>query len=138
MTRRAGVLMLAVGVLGGYLGLSQACPTVAVVIPETVITRIPRPIPDPAAETAIIERFLSYGFNVVDLVHIKLLRATSDGLAMTRDLARAGGIVIPYEVPVICITKDLCIPLPDMPTFMEVATAVVAVAVVLYMQIVGR
>ncbi len=65
----------------GLVGLGQACPTVAVVIPETVIIeRIPRPIPDPAAETAIIKHFLSYRFNVVDLVHIRVLRATPAGM----------------------------------------------------------
>ena len=67
----------------------QTCPTVAVVIPETVIIqRVPRPIPDPAAETAVIRGFLKYGITVVDLAHIRLLRATADGLAKTEDLAR--------------------------------------------------
>lgn len=71
------------------LAFSQVCPTVAVVIPETVIIqRIPRPIPDPAAETAVIRGFLKYGITVVELAHIRLLRATADGLAKTEDLAR--------------------------------------------------
>jgi len=62
---------------------------VAVVIPATVIIeRVPRPIPDPAAETAIIREFLKYGFNVLDLVHVRLLRATPDGLSTKEDLAR--------------------------------------------------
>jgi len=60
-----------------------------VAIPETVIIqRVPRPIPDPAAETAVIRGFLKYGITVVDLAHIRLLRATADGLAKTEDLAR--------------------------------------------------
>lgn len=81
----AAVLVLFLGV--GALG--QGCPTVAVVIPETLIIRqIPRPVPDPAAETAIIKHFLEYGFNVVDLVHVKLLRAAPQGLARTQELAR--------------------------------------------------
>ncbi len=80
----AGLLFLAT-----LLGLGQACPTVAVVIPETVIIhRVPRPIPDPAAETAVIREFLQYGINLVELVHVRLLRATPDGLARTQDLAR--------------------------------------------------
>jgi len=88
MGRRVG---LAAGFLlvAGLLAFGQACPTVAVFIPEVVlIGRVQRPIPDPAAETAIIEHFLSYGFNVVDLIHVKLLRATPGGLARTQDLAR--------------------------------------------------
>ena len=55
----------------------QACPTVCVIIPETVIINtIPRPVPDPAAETAIIHHFLNYGFHVVDQTQVKLLRMT--------------------------------------------------------------
>lgn len=65
------------------------CPTVAVVIPETVIIdRVPRPIPDPAAETALIEQLLAYEFNVVDLAHIGVLRASATGLQQTTDLAK--------------------------------------------------
>jgi len=55
----------------------QSCPTVCVIIPETVIINtIPRPVPDPAAETAIINHFINYGFHVVDQAQIKLLRMT--------------------------------------------------------------
>jgi len=52
-----------------------SCPTVCVIIPKTVIIkRIPRPVPDPAAETAVIKAFLSYGFPVVDQAHPKFRR----------------------------------------------------------------
>lgn len=83
MVVAAGLLLLA-----AFLASGQACPTVAVVIPETVIIHeVPRPVPDPAAETAIIKAFLECGFNVVDLVHIKFLQRTREGLEKTRDLA---------------------------------------------------
>ncbi len=89
MGRKAWVVLVFLAVLISVDVFSQVCPTVAVMIPETVIIeRIPRRIPDPAAETAVIKRFLEYGFNVVDLVHIKLLRATEEGLEETEDLAR--------------------------------------------------
>jgi ribosomal protein L16/L10AE len=69
--------------------VSAACPTVAVIIPETVIIdRIPRPIPDPAAETALIGKLLAYHFNVVDLAHVGVLRASTTGLQQTNDLAK--------------------------------------------------
>ena len=60
----------------GFAALAVAsCPTVCVIIPETVIIEwIPRPVPDPAAETAIIKAFLSYGFHVVDQAQVKFLR----------------------------------------------------------------
>jgi curli biogenesis system outer membrane secretion channel CsgG len=46
-----------------------------VIIPEEVIIReIPRRVPDPAAETAIIENFVNYGFRVVDPEQIRLIR----------------------------------------------------------------
>jgi len=68
-----------------------SCPTVCVIIPETVIIeRIPRPVPDPAAETAIIKAFLSYGFHVVDQAQVKFLRMTAPELverARNGDLA---------------------------------------------------
>jgi len=83
------VICLIVCLSAGLGAFAQACPTMGVVIPETVIIRrIPRPIPDPAAETAIIKEFLDYKFNVVDLVHVRLLRATPEGLKETEDLAR--------------------------------------------------
>lgn len=57
--------------------VAQACPTIVVIIPETcTIHRVPRPIPDPASETAIIHHFLGYGFNVVDQAQVKFLRMT--------------------------------------------------------------
>jgi hypothetical protein len=56
---------------------AQACPTVVVIIPETcVIRRVPRVVPDPACETAIITHFLTYGFHVVDQTQVKFLRMT--------------------------------------------------------------
>jgi hypothetical protein len=58
-----------------------SCPTVCVIIPETVIIeRIPRPVPDPASETAVIKAFLSYGFHVVDQAQVKFLRMTEPEL----------------------------------------------------------
>jgi hypothetical protein len=59
-------------------GLGQAqCPTIAVIIPEICIIReIVVEVPDPAAETAIIHRFLEYGFHVVDQAQVKFLRMT--------------------------------------------------------------
>lgn len=51
------------------------CPTVVVIIPETVtINRLPRQIPDPAAETEIIHCFLEYGFVVVDPAQVAAIR----------------------------------------------------------------
>jgi len=51
------------------------CPTVVVIIPETVtINRLPRQIPDPAAETEIIHCFLEYGFIVVDPGQVAAIR----------------------------------------------------------------
>lgn len=71
-------------VIAGLLGLwgvtvfGQTCPTICVIIPETVIIqRVPRPVPDPAAETAIIKEFLRYGFHVVDQTQVKFLRMTN-------------------------------------------------------------
>lgn len=55
----------------------QTCPTVCVIIPEEDRCIVPRPVPDPACETAIIRAFLSYGFNVVDQTQVKLLRMTN-------------------------------------------------------------
>lgn len=86
---RRGFSILGSFLLLGFWAFGQTCPTVAVVIPETVIIqRVPRPVPDPAAETAIIKMFLEYGFNVVDLMHIKILRATPEGLAKVEELAK--------------------------------------------------
>jgi len=51
-----------------------SCPTVCVIIPETVIIeRIPRPVPDPASETAVMKAFISYGFQVLDQAQVKFL-----------------------------------------------------------------
>jgi len=84
------VASAAVLLFAGLVGLGQACPTVAVVIPETVIIDfVPRPIPDPAAETAIIKHFQTYGFNVVDLVYLRVKRATPAGLKDLEATARA-------------------------------------------------
>ncbi len=65
----------------------QSCPTVCVIIPETVIIdRIPRPVPDPAAETAVIHPFLDYSFHFVDQNQIRAIRYTElvAGGAMSR------------------------------------------------------
>ena len=56
------------------LALGQTCPTVCVIIPEEDRCVVPRPVPDPACETAIIRAFLSYGFHVVDQQQVKFLR----------------------------------------------------------------
>jgi len=66
----------------GFAALAVAsCPTVCVIIPETVIIeRIPRPVPDPASETAVIKAFLSYGLHVVDQAQVKFLRMTDPQL----------------------------------------------------------
>jgi len=67
-----------------------SCPTVCVIIPETVIIeRIPRPVPDPASETAVIKAFLSYGFHVVDQAQVKFLRITEPE---TMEKAYNGGV----------------------------------------------
>ena len=58
------------------LALGQTCPIVCVIIPEEDRCIIPRPVPDPACETAIIRAFLSYGFHVVDQQQVKFLRMT--------------------------------------------------------------
>ena len=80
MTERVLVLFVVLN-LFSFIVSSQSCPTVCVIIPETVtIERIPRPIPDPACETAIIKRFLEYGFRVVDQTQVKFLRMTDPEL----------------------------------------------------------
>lgn len=58
------------------LVFSQTCPTVCVIIPEEDRCIVPRPVPDPACETAIIRAFLSYGFHVVDQQQVRFLRMT--------------------------------------------------------------
>jgi len=76
---RRGWLPLSLLVFGFFAFAS--CPTVCVIIPETVIIeRIPRPVPDPASETAVIKAFLSYGFHVVDQAQVKFLRMTEPEL----------------------------------------------------------
>lgn len=56
--------------------------------------------------------------------------------------ARTGGIVIPYAMPSLpCVDvlgTKICIPMPDLPTALVVGIAVVAVAVVIYLQLVVR
>jgi len=81
----------------GFAVLAVAsCPTVCVIIPETVIIeRIPRPVPDPAAETAIINAFLSYGFHVVDQAQVKFLRMTDPNLV---ERARNGDLTAIREL----------------------------------------
>ena len=75
----------------GFATLAVAsCPTVCVIIPETVIIeRILRPIPDLASETAIIKAFLSYGFHVVNQAQVKSLRMTEAELV---ERARKGAL----------------------------------------------
>jgi len=63
-------------VVAWTLALGQTCPIVCVIIPEEDRCIIPRPVPDPACETAIIRAFLSYGFHVVDQQQVKFLRMT--------------------------------------------------------------
>jgi hypothetical protein len=58
------------------LAFSQSCPTICVIIPEEDRCIVPRPIPDPACETAVIRAFLSYGFHVVDQNQIRAIRYT--------------------------------------------------------------
>jgi len=67
-----GLALLAVGLQV----LPQGCPTVCVIITEEDRCIVPRPVPDPACETAIIRAFLSYGFHVVDQQQVKFLRMT--------------------------------------------------------------
>ena len=74
MRTRAAVL---IGFLVAWtLALGQTCPTVCVIIPEEDRCVVPRTVPDPACETAIIRAFLSYGFHVVDQQQVKFLRMT--------------------------------------------------------------
>jgi hypothetical protein len=76
-----GWLPLSLLVFGFFAFAVASCPTVCVIIPETVIIeRIPRPVPDPASETAVIKAFLSYGFHVVDQAQVKFLRMTEPEL----------------------------------------------------------
>jgi TolB-like protein len=71
----ATVLVVGLFIFSGALTFAQACPTICVIIPETVIIhRAPRQIPDPAAETAIIHDFLEYGFHVVDQNQVRAIR----------------------------------------------------------------
>jgi len=72
------------------IGYPQSCPTICVIIPEEDRCIVPRPVPDPACETAIIRAFLSYGFHVVDYQQVKFLRMTDPaivGRARNGDLA---------------------------------------------------
>lgn len=128
-----GCLAVGVGLaLGiGLFGFGQSCPKVAVVIPETVIIRqIPRPVPDPAAETETIRRFLDFGFNVVDLVHVRILRTSEAGMKeverlakqalagdttairtlATRDGTAADVLVVGEAVSTVTVIEDLIIP----------------------------
>jgi hypothetical protein len=76
-----GWLLLSLLVFGFFAFAVASCPTVCVIIPETVIIEwIPRPVPDPASETAVIKAFLSYGFHVVDQAQVKFLRMTEPKL----------------------------------------------------------
>jgi hypothetical protein len=52
--------------------------------------------------------------------------------------ARTGGIVIPYRIPKICIFDDICIPLPDLPTWLIVGVSVAALAITVYYQLVAK
>ena len=74
--KRLHWLAILVPLLLGSIVFPQVCPTVCVIVPEEDRCTIPRPVPDPACETAIIRAFLSYGFNVVDQQQVKLLRMT--------------------------------------------------------------
>jgi len=77
MQKSLVVAVLAIGVIvsSGVLALAQTCPTICVIIPETVtINRLEQLVPDPAAETAIIHNFLEYGFHMVDQNQISAIR----------------------------------------------------------------
>ena len=52
--------------------------------------------------------------------------------------ARTGGFVIPYRIPKICIYDDICIPIPDLPTWLIVGISVAALAIVVYSQLVTK
>ena len=52
--------------------------------------------------------------------------------------ARTGGFVIPYRTPKICIYDDICIPIPDLPTWLIVSISVAALAIVVYSQLVAK
>lgn len=74
------LLILSILVVGSLV-YGQPCPTVCVIIPEWVIIRlVPEPVPDPAAETAIINHFLEYGFHMVDQHQIKAIRLSDPEL----------------------------------------------------------
>ncbi len=73
--RRWGVVLLFL-ILVSVAAFAGTKPTVCVIIPEEERCIVPRPVPDPACETAIIRAFLSYGFNVVDQTQVQFLRAT--------------------------------------------------------------
>jgi len=65
-------------IFAGILASAETCPTICVIIPETVtIHQIERQIPQPAAETAIIRNFLDYDFYVVDQEQIRAIRYSS-------------------------------------------------------------
>jgi len=65
-------------IFAAILASAQTCPTICVIIPETVtIHQIERQIPEPAAETAIIHHFLDYDFHVVDQKQIGAIRYSS-------------------------------------------------------------
>ena len=87
---RRGWPPLSLLVFGFFAFAVASCPTVCVIIPETVIIeRIPRPVPDPASETAVTKAFLSYGFHVVDQAQVKFLRMTEPELV---EKARSGDL----------------------------------------------
>jgi hypothetical protein len=52
--------------------------------------------------------------------------------------ARTGGFVIPYEAPRICLFKDVCVPLPDLPTWLLVGVSLAVAIIVFYQNFVGR
>lgn len=75
-----GLLVLSIPAVGLFV-FGQPCPTVVVIIPEWVIIHLaPEPVPDPAAETAIIHHFLNYGFHVVDQHQVRAIRLSDPEL----------------------------------------------------------
>ncbi len=71
------LLLLNLGLGSAPWACAQTCPTIAVIIPEEVrIRQIVRRVPDPAAETAIVEKFVDAGFHVVDPEQVRLIRYT--------------------------------------------------------------
>jgi hypothetical protein len=87
----AGLLLVLCAAIPAYV--VAACPTICVIIPEHVIIRLrPTPVPDPAAETAIIHAFLDYGLHVVDQAQVQWIRYGEDDWAARAATGEAAAI----------------------------------------------